>query len=181
VDGRYAAKQYNPNFVGLFPADAPQLVIVVKLSNPQGNFYGGATAAPVTKAILQAALASRDAALDRTGLASAPRGAAHAIQTGAERTAVATAVSTPVAPVMSDTGRTIVVDLPPRADRAKVSAKSRNVPNVRGMRLRDAVRSLHNAGFRVQLARGTASTNVTEPAPGALVSVGSLVRLRYSQ
>jgi len=55
------------------------------------------------------------------------------------------------------------------------------------MRLRDAVRSLHFAGLRVQLARGAPSatsapsTNVTEPAPGVMVSAGSLVRLRYSR
>src|SRR6185503_5502837 len=33
VDGRYATQQYNPNFVGMFPGDAPQYVIVVKLTN----------------------------------------------------------------------------------------------------------------------------------------------------
>jgi hypothetical protein len=52
------------------------------------------------------------------------------------------------------------------------------------MSLRDAVRSLHFAGLRVQLARGAPSapsTSVTEPAAGVMVSAGSLVRLRYSR
>ena len=34
VNGHYVAGKYNPNFVGLFPADDPQYVIAVRLSNP---------------------------------------------------------------------------------------------------------------------------------------------------
>src|SRR5205085_6211068 len=82
VNGRYAAQQYNPNFVGLFPGDEPQYVIVVKLTNPRdakGSFYSAATAAPLTKTVLQAALAARDAALDRHKLASSA-GAALALR-----------------------------------------------------------------------------------------------------
>src|SRR6476469_1132693 len=69
VNGRYAAGQHIPTFVGLFPAEQPQFVILVKLDNPRGAYYGGLTAAPVTKAVLEAALASRNAALDRGTLA----------------------------------------------------------------------------------------------------------------
>src|SRR6185503_2370420 len=102
VGGRYAPRQYNPNFVGLFPADAPQLVIVVKLINPQGPFYGGATAAPVTKAILQAALAARDAALDRSRLVATSRTPA-VTQSGAPRSPVAAVARVATATVTSDT------------------------------------------------------------------------------
>ena len=56
---------------------------------------------------------------------------------------------------------------------------------LRGMVLRDAVRSLHSAGFRVQLAQagnagpgGNASV-ATSPAAGALAPTGTLVRLLY--
>ena len=49
---RYAAGQHIPTFVGLFPADHPQFVILVKIDNPQGVYFGGLTAAPVTKAVL---------------------------------------------------------------------------------------------------------------------------------
>jgi cell division protein FtsI (penicillin-binding protein 3) len=190
VDGRYAPMQYNPNFVGLFPAAAPQLVIVVKLSSPKGNFYGGATAAPMTKTILQAALAARDAALDRSELAADTKVASGlsrpprevAIQTGRARLpVVAIRRGAEVSDVMAapDTQR-VVLDLPSRdlIPEARPDVK-RGVPDVRGMSLRDAVRSLHSAGFRVQLARAAPSARVTDPAPGAVVSVGSLVRLRY--
>ena len=181
VDGRYAPSQYNPNFVGMFPADAPQLVVVVKLGSPKGNFYGGSTAAPMTKTIVQAALAARDAALDRSQLANPSIARPSATQAGAPRAAVATASRAAQAPLVTDTTRSLVLDLPARAERARPPTPPRRVPNVGGMSLRDAVRSLHSAGFRVQLARGASSTSATEPVSGALASAGSLVRLRYSR
>lgn len=66
----YAAGHYNAVFAGIFPVESPQFVIVVKLDNPAGVYFGGKTAAPVTKVVLEAALAARDAALDRASLAS---------------------------------------------------------------------------------------------------------------
>lgn len=66
----YAAGHYNAVFAGIFPVESPQFVIVVKLDNPAGVYFGGKTAAPVTKVVLEAALAARDAALDRASLAA---------------------------------------------------------------------------------------------------------------
>ena len=47
----------------------PQLVVIVKIDNPRGSYYGGPTAAPVTRTMLQQALASRRVAIDRGRLA----------------------------------------------------------------------------------------------------------------
>ncbi len=190
VNGRYAPMQYNPNFVGLFPADDPQLVVVVKLSSPKGNFYGGRTAAPMTKTILEAALAARDAALDRSELKPRPRPTPMVAQSGSSRrTSPAVATARQIAraaesPVRVDSARPpTIVDLPVRGDSARAGpAPRRSVPNVTGMSLRDAVRSLHAAGFRVRLLRYASSTTpITEPAPGSVASAGSLVRLRFSR
>jgi hypothetical protein len=54
--------------------------------------------------------------------------------------------------------------LPPRA-----------VPDVHGLPARAAVRALHRAGFRVQLALGAPGT--TSPAAGVVAPAGTLVRL----
>ena len=43
-------------------------MILVKLDNPKGSYYGGKTAAPVSKIVLEAAIAARDAAIDRNAL-----------------------------------------------------------------------------------------------------------------
>ena len=182
VDGRYAPMQYNPNFVGLFPADAPQLVVVVKLSSPKGDFYGGRTAAPMTKTVLEAALAARDAALDRSALRMRVSAGPSPIQAGRARTAVATVRRASPAPVEEDTtAGSVLLSLPPKPERSRTAAVSRRVPNVHGMSLRDAVRSLHSAGFRVQLVRDASPSNQTEPPTGVTATAGSLVRLRYSR
>lgn len=69
--GKYVAGSYTASFVGLFPADKPQVVILVKIDNPSKSIYGGKAAAPVSKTIIQAMLASRNASLDRRELAAA--------------------------------------------------------------------------------------------------------------
>ena len=70
VNGRYVRGQYTASFAAIFPADHPQLVVIVKIDNPRGNYYGGLTAAPVTRTMLQQALASRRVAIDRGPLAA---------------------------------------------------------------------------------------------------------------
>jgi len=192
VRGHYVAGRYNPNFVGLFPGDAPQYVIVVKLSAPQSSIFAAKTAAPVTKAILQAAIAARDAALDRGKLASsitaARRDSLHRDVTQAgHQVLLAQAVSGPSGGARDSASirqatAPYVITLPARA--ADPPAKVPHpVPDIRGLDLRDAVRSLHSAGFRVQLAHdrrtGDAAdaATLTEPAAGEMAPTGTLVRL----
>ena len=201
VGGRYQSMQYNPNFVGLFPGDDPQYVIVVKITNPKGTFYGGTTAAPVTKAVLTAALAARDAALDRGKLATSMQPEKYAkgetstiaaAQQAAARAARAESLGRPLEPsaeriatqdlatsqpLAEPTIEPITVSLPLAPTPRRAIAGPRAVPDVRGMSLRDAVRSLHTAGFRVQLARGADGN--TSPGAGTVVPPGSLVRLQY--
>lgn len=183
IDGRYAPMQYNPNFVGLFPAEAPQLVVVVKLGSPKGNFYGGHTAAPMTKTIVQAALAARDAALDRSALSPKPSREDVSLgrQAGALRAPVSDDEHARADANEPEAG--VTLDLPATAPRVRVAQSARVVPGVRGLSVREAVQSLHSAGFRVQLVRGAASSsrNLTEPAQGMTAMSGSVVRLHVGR
>ncbi|HEY2377180.1 MAG TPA: penicillin-binding transpeptidase domain-containing protein [Gemmatimonadaceae bacterium] len=196
VNGRYAAQQYNPNFAGLFPGDAPQFVIVVKLTNPRdqkGSFYSAATAAPLTKTVLQAALAARDAALDRDKLASSAGAAAVSTRpdTRADaappvQLAVAGDTTTREAGGIyrarqrareeASTGDVaFIVSLPQRHSASRPPQAARLIPDIRGMPLRDAVLSLHNAGFHVRVVSGT--DGATDPAAGSVAPAGAVVRL----
>lgn len=183
VNGRYQPMQYYATFVGLFPADRPQFVILVKLDSPSGAYYGGATAAPVTKAVLEAALAARDAALDRGGLAALPRRAPRDTA-GAASGPLALAGEETAAPEERATtaarprGGSVpyVVQLPYRPA-PPVTHAPRAVPHVTGMSLRDAVRALHGAGFRVRLAAGP--RGATLPAAGTVAPAGTLIRLYH--
>lgn len=170
VNGHYASGQHIPTFVGLFPADRPQFVILVKIDNPRGAYVGGLTAAPVTKAVLEAALASRNAALDLGGLAASrkdkPTAPAPAADTTKhERVAADEADgSTPFVAILPSPRRPTVRSLPPRT-----------VPDVHGLSIRRAVHTLNSAGFRVQLVSGSSGEMV--PAAGTLAPAGTLVRI----
>lgn len=187
VRGRYVTGRYNPNFVGIFPGDVPQYVIVVKLTAPQSAIYAAETAAPVSKVILEAALAARDAALDRSKLAvsAAPPRKDSVWRAPVVRSVYAEGELGPTIGVEppSRTGSVpYIVTLPLR--RAPASSQpSRQIPDIRGLTLRDAVRSLHSAGFRVQLTPSAPSAGsgylATAPSAGMMAPIGALVRLHF--
>ncbi len=188
-NGHYMPSQHIPTFVGLFPGDNPQFVILVKIDNPQGAYTGGLTAAPVTKTIVEAALASRNASLNRRSLAASRRD--RPAEQGALRLAVAPAApeSTSVAQrealrmaaeaaADDSAGTTPFVALLPSIPATEPALPPRTVPDVHGLSLRQAVHALHAAGFRVQLEHG--STCETQPAAGAVAAAGALVHLLAS-
>jgi cell division protein FtsI (penicillin-binding protein 3) len=189
VNGRYAGGEHIPTFVGLFPGDNPQFVILVKIDNPKGAYMGGLTAAPVTKAVLQAALASRNAALDRRSLATSRRpekvdsapaelNLAVATRAAAETTTTAQREAIRIAKEAAEedsAGTTPFVASIPAPPPAKLVLAARAVPDVHGLSLRQAVHALHAAGFRVTLSAG--ASGETSPAAGALAPAGALIRL----
>ncbi len=180
VRGRYAPGQHIPTFVGLFPAEHPQFVILVKLDNPRGAYVGGLTAAPVTKAVLEAALASRNAALDRGSLAATrrerPLDSAGTVGRVAAAARVARDSTSAAQPLDEDPGSTPFVALLPSPPAPRtVPMPPRAVPDIRGQAPRQAVRTLHGAGFRVQLVSGP--PGVTSPAAGTIAPAGAIVRM----
>ena len=183
VHGSYAAGDHIPTFVGLFPADNPQFVILVKIDNPKGDYMGGLTAAPVTKRVLEAALASRDASLDRRSLAASrherlPDSTARPVGLSVARvggTATVRADTPTVAIDDTIAPRTFVATLPLRSKPKAAVVPPRAVPDVHGFTLRQAVHALHAAGFRVELdLKGTGDT---QPVAGSMIPVGTLVHL----
>lgn len=154
--GRYVKGEYTASFAALFPAENPQLVVVVKIDNPTGKYYGGLTAAPVTRTMLQQALASRRVAIDRSRLApqdsSAPR---------------------PQRPVATPAGMPrVVLSWPHQPER--LSRRAIAVPDVTGRPVREAALALHRRGFRVGL-RGLGTVSRTAPGSGEMAQPGTAV------
>ncbi|MBX9927278.1 MAG: hypothetical protein K2X99_00060 [Gemmatimonadaceae bacterium] len=173
--GGYAKGSYTASFVGLFPADKPLYVLLVKLDDPRGVYFGGKTAAPVSRVVLEAAIAARDAALDRGALARAatPRSAMVA---AAAPTAAIPATPVPETVTVSEAAASVpfVISLGgPRSTPARV-VSARTVPDVAGLSAREATRALHRAGFRVAFVPALAGSI---PVAGATAAAGSLVRV----
>lgn len=178
ADGKgYEEGSYTASFVGLFPAEDPQLVILVKLDDPEGAYYGGKIAAPVTKAVLEAAIAARDAALDPRKLEGPPLRIATAESVAAETTrAEAVAAAAEAAEEAAEPNAPFVVELGAPVQTPKRVVSARPVPDVHGLSTRGAVRELHRAGFRVSLVRSGSGVE-TSPAAGTVLPAGTTVRL----
>ncbi len=158
--GVYQAGHYTASFAAIFPADDPQLVVVVKVDDPRGhNVYGGETAAPLTRAMLEEALSAKRSAIDRRRL------------TGP----AAAAVETPEAAPSPDAAP-IVVSLPLTGDSGAARPGRRPVPNIRGATIRRAASALHRRGFHVAV-RGTGIAVRTTPEAGDSVAYGGTVTI----
>ncbi|MDB4911564.1 MAG: penicillin-binding protein transpeptidase, partial [Gemmatimonadetes bacterium] len=164
----YGAGAYTASFVSLFPALAPQYVILVKLNNPKGDIFGGKTAAPVSKIVLQAALAASDASLDRGRLGAHDSRDSLAPLVDSIIHAQVVADDDTLPPVLLTLASTRRVPAPVTTPRA--------VPDVRGLSARAAAYSLHSAGFRVQLD-GLGSAKSTAPDAGTIAAPSTLVRV----
>ncbi len=156
--GGYVPGAHRSSFVSVFPADEPQLVMAVKLDDPEGT-YARATAAPVTKKVLQQILAGRTGVLDRTRL-----------------TIRRLEPSVPDRPKVRREQPVWVTPWPLEPD-AATAAEARPVPDVEGRTLREAARLLHDAGFHVRVS-GWGTVQRTDPAAGSRAAPGSLVVVR---
>jgi cell division protein FtsI (penicillin-binding protein 3) len=178
----YTEGHYTASFVALFPAEHPQYVMLVKLDDPPRQYFGGRAAAPVSKLVIEAALASRDASLDRNALAAeslapvdprlVPRASFLATTNDTDPSAVA---PNEAQGTRNDTSVSFDVGSVAHASGAALGIHA--VPAVKGLSLRAAVLALHRAGFRVQVGTVGVSASGTVPAAGVTLKAGALVRL----
>ena len=164
-DGRYEVGAYHASFGAYFPADDPQLLFFVKLDRPRGAYYGGATAAPVTRTALESLLSARQSPIDRRALARVQR---QYIPPPPTTPLVRFAVATSSEPRAVGFARAREDD--PRE-------REMEVPALEGASVRVALRRLHKMGLRVRL-EGSGSVLETVPKVGASVWAGDTVRVR---
>ncbi|HSJ14753.1 MAG TPA: penicillin-binding transpeptidase domain-containing protein [Longimicrobiales bacterium] len=168
----YRAGAYYASFAGFFPAEDPQLVFLVKLDEPRGEYYGGLAAAPVIRVALEAALAAHRTPLDRRAVATP----APILPEGGELRPAAL-LPRPEAGGATRAAPHRVALRRPGSRRAPAAARARvQVPDTEGLAVRDAVRLLHGAGFHVQV-HGRGRVRITWPLAGAEARAGSLVEI----
>ncbi len=176
----YEEGAYTASFVGLFPAESPELVILVKLDDPDGAYYGGRTAAPVTKAVLTAVIAARDAALDPRRLAGPQVRPAEGARAAEVASAASAIEDVEGVEEVQSAGTPFVIELGTELPEPKRVRSARAVPDVRGLPTRRAVRELHRAGFRVSVVRASEAP-LTSPSAGTMLPAGTMVRLAARQ
>jgi hypothetical protein len=130
----------------------------MKIDNPKkGSYFAAQTAAPVTRSMLEQALAARTVALDRARLSN-----------------VAMTAAGEGAPLEEPDGLVpYVVPWPYVPDTAQAQTE-RAVPNITGTPLREAARTLHRRGFKV-VVKGWGVVHHTWPAAGEHAVSGSTV------
>src|SRR5439155_1051786 len=134
-----------------------QPTLIREVRSPEGPLLYRHEPEPVTRSMLEQALAARTVALDRARLSTA-------------------APPTAAVPLEADGGVVpYVVPWPYRPDSAVVRRRQA-VPDVTGLRLREAVRALHRRGFRVAL-KGWGTAEHTWPAAGDSAALGATVTL----
>jgi membrane peptidoglycan carboxypeptidase len=187
-DGSYNSGDYTASFVGIFPADKPQLVILAKLDRPRGSaVYGGLVAAPIIKAIIEGTFAAtRGTTLNRRELAAQAIQAPLSPDSGEVSADIAMpSPSSPASRVrVSRRARAEANDgavpylmaiAPERQKAAAGSPTVHAVPDVTGLSMREALLTLHEQGFRVVI--DTLAGGGTAPAAGTPAMPGTLVRL----
>jgi len=193
-NGGYAERRYAASFVGFAPADDPKLVILTKLEDPKGQYYGGGIAAPVSRSVLQAMLAGEDAGLlagaraqETASFASAgilgldwrspsPGSAPETRATAPEPEGGPVRSSQSVYRFVSDgmQGEQREDRRPGQDDREGPEVV---VPDVTGLEVRAAVARLHQVGLKVEI-HGSGRISDQIPAPGITAVRGASVILR---
>ena len=141
--GRYSRALARASFVGFFPADDPEVALMILVGEPKTSIYGGAVAAPIFRRVARRWVNTFPTVVDRLVAASdslpppapAPPAASPAASAPVQRAALPD--------TLTDT-----------------------LPDLRGQSARDATYWLHSHGVDVRI-RGTGVVRRQDPAPGA--------------
>lgn len=157
VNGGYSSTDRVGSFVGVLPADAPRLAIVVVVDSPsEGSRYGGLTAGPVFSEIGASAMRLMGVPPDPALIEKKKKPAVAASERSEEEARPPLSVE----------------------DAALVYVDQNNVrlPDLTGMSLRDALSSLQGAGLSVAV-RGTGRVATQSPTPGTPLAPGAAVEV----
>ncbi len=162
VGGTYSRESYTASFVGFYPANNPRVAMIVMLDKPKTSIYGGSTAAPIFRRIVQKTMTMLE--LDDVTVKH--------IAASAEADTVVVPDIRGLTPAMADTvlqrlglvlaskadSGLVIKQEPAPGTRIERGSRVLNIrskgerphhPDVRGLTLRRAITVLHDAGFAV--------------------------------
>jgi cell division protein FtsI (penicillin-binding protein 3) len=151
--GGYSEDRYVSGFMGFAPADAPKLVLLVIVDEPQGSSYGGVVAAPIFKTIMEKALPSlnvipKGTMVVKSELDSAPRKEASGTQ--------------------------------PLIDGIKVGKGMGMavMPDLTGLSMRNALSRIEGKGLVIKVS-GNGKVVDQAPRPGSVIEKGDICFLKF--
>ena len=144
----YSSERVRTSFMGFFPAEDPQIAILVVLDEPQRDRWGGVAAAPVFKNIGEQLLTCfktniRENPLGDTLPQGVPKGK----------------------PVSGDMKVRLASVPAPPTDRSGTETDETAVPNFRGMTIREVVKKSKEKGIEVRVI-GSGWAIAQQPAAG---------------
>jgi cell division protein FtsI (penicillin-binding protein 3) len=159
VNGRYSNTDYYASFVGFLPSRNPVATIIVVIDSPHAHgYYGGPIAGPVFQRIAEATL--RHLGVPPTLNAPPPV----LVARRSERA--------DIQPVRGEREASIV--------QAGSSSDVRDLPDLRGLSAREALRVLTKIGLTARLT-GNGVVTSQAPAPGTPIEPGMACELRLER
>ncbi len=181
-NGKYTKKYYS-SFVGYFPADKPKYSCIVVIDNPRGmEKYGGQVAAPVFREIADIIYA-RDVNLHHEYLDSLNenKGIFPVVQAGNYRdlSYLCNELRVPnnSYDIHNDWVKAKRDDIKNTIKWKKNELLSKEVPDVVGMTLKDALYILENKGLRVNFS-GTGRVRQQSLTPGTRLIIGDKIEIK---
>jgi len=157
----YVPGAYVSSFVGFWPAETPQFVLVVVLDEPKGVYWGSHTAAPLFS----------DIVANLQGL-TAPRNIIPGPKSKERAGSIMDFVS--LSPEISEkTGNQ-------RKSTGKKHGSIHYIPDLKGFSLREALETLMDYKIKVKITGNGTVVNQT-PLPGSKIKKGMVCRLICSQ
>ena len=179
INGRYKAGRYYTSFIGYFPADNPKYSMISVVDNPQGNnidmLYAGSVAAPVFKAVADRIVAydirmhapiraNTSQPQSSTGMLAGYADDLHTISSTLH--------------LRNEPATEGWVEPTPSGRWKSRPTRSDQVPDVRGLTLRDALFLLENRGFRVQVeGRGKVKEQSVDPGVAIAKTASKVITL----
>ncbi len=174
--------EYNASFVGYFPADRPKFSCIVVINKPtRGKYYGGSVAAPAFKEIADklysTMLAFEFSDQDENITPHHPEKNIPA--TYPELKTIYAALNIPVADYLHDVQWASAILIEEKLMFESAEFNEKKVPDVLGMKARDAVFLLENMGMKTRLS-GRGMVKAQSVKAGSEIKKGQKINLQLA-
>ena len=184
VTGKYMHGHFHSSFIGMAPADHPAFVCLVLLDEPMKLKYGGQSAAPIFREILDRVVAEGLVASQHPEIwvARADRDSSIPGGEAARAVPVALLLKHPSSPSgitrpLSNSRTVSDYDETEHAFSTQTGGSDRLMPDLRNATLRDALHRLQELDVEVEY-HGEGKVLEQDPAPGTTLRKGGRCRLK---